>query len=305
MSTLELNIYPKITIVTPNFNQVDFLEETIVSVLSQGYPNLEYIIIDGGSTDGSLELIKKYEKQLAYWVSEPDKGMYEAIQKGFDKSTGEIMAWINSDDMYHRNAFFTVAEIFSTLQSVNWLVGVSSLYDTKGRTVRVEHSRALCKFDFYAYDYFWIQQETCFWRRDLWEKVGSTLTTTLRYAGDFDLWLRFFRFDELYVSSALVGGFRMRGENQLSVDHIDDYYGEVNSLIVNEPLTDETKLILKKYERIKKVHKFLKRYKIIQADRILKRFRRINFGQTKKITYHNELKKFVISNNFNNFPLDE
>lgn len=89
------NNCPKISIVTPVYNQVGLIESTITSVLSQNYPNLEYIIIDGGSTDGTVDIIKKYENQLAYWCSEPDKGMYDAIRKGFEKSTGDIMAWIS------------------------------------------------------------------------------------------------------------------------------------------------------------------------------------------------------------------
>src|SRR5687767_11548136 len=89
--------WPRITIVTPSFNQAQFLEETIRSVLLQGYPNLEYIIIDGGSTDKSVDIIKKYEQWLAYWVSEPDRGQSDAINKGFEKATGEVFAWINSD----------------------------------------------------------------------------------------------------------------------------------------------------------------------------------------------------------------
>ena len=107
-----MNNYPKFTIVTPNYNGDKFLEQTILSVINQNYPNLEYIIIDGGSNDSSIEIIKKYENYLTYWISEPDNGMYEAIQKGFDKSTGEIMAWVNSDDMSHNNSFFTVHKQF-------------------------------------------------------------------------------------------------------------------------------------------------------------------------------------------------
>ncbi len=95
------NTYPKISIVTPSYNQGQYLEQTILSVIGQNYPNLEYIIIDGGSTDNSIEIIKKYERYLAYWVSEKDKGHYHAVQKGFDKSTGEIMSWLNSDDILH------------------------------------------------------------------------------------------------------------------------------------------------------------------------------------------------------------
>src|SRR5690349_701527 len=107
--------WPKISIVTPNFNNGKYLEDTIVSVLSQNYPNLEYFIIDGGSTDNSLEIIKRYERHLAGWTSEPDGGMYEAIDKGFNKTTGEIMAWLNSDDMYHRKSLFAVGKLFCDL----------------------------------------------------------------------------------------------------------------------------------------------------------------------------------------------
>ena len=136
----ELKNYPKITIVTPNYNCEKYLEKTILSVINQNYPNLEYIIIDGGSNDSSIEIIKKYENYLTYWISEPDNGMYEAIQKGFDKSTGEIMAWINSDDMYHKNSFFTVADIFSNFKQVSWLTGANTNYDEFDRTVYVKHS---------------------------------------------------------------------------------------------------------------------------------------------------------------------
>jgi glycosyltransferase involved in cell wall biosynthesis len=108
-----MTTYPKISIVTPSFNQGRFIEKTILSVIEQDYPNLEYIIIDGGSTDESVEVIKKYDQHLAYWVSEPDRGQSHAINKGFERATGEIFGWLNSDDWYHPGALKAVAEAFA------------------------------------------------------------------------------------------------------------------------------------------------------------------------------------------------
>lgn len=212
--------YPKISIVTPNFNGVQFLEETIESVLNQNYPNLEYIVIDGGSTDGSIDIIRKYESQLAFWVSEPDSGMYHAIQKGFENSTGELMAWINSDDKYHSGAFTIISEIFSNFQEINWLTAIPTAIDEKGRTIHTGVGRNWSKYDFLTSDYKWIQQESTFWRRSLWEKAGRTFDLSLKYAADFELWLRFFRYEKLYTTKSLIGGFRWKFENQITWEHL-------------------------------------------------------------------------------------
>ncbi|MCI9843884.1 glycosyltransferase family 2 protein [Flavobacterium pectinovorum] len=243
--------YPKISIVTPNFNGGEYLEQTIQSVLSQNYPNLEYIVIDGGSTDNSIAIIKKYENQLAYWISEPDNGLYEAVQKGFDKSTGEIMAWINSDDLYHPKAFFTVAEIFN-LKGVNWLQGVPSTLDEMGRTIAVSKVKRWSKLNYYLGNFHWIQQESVFWRRSLWNISGAKLDTEMKYASDLELWIRFFRHEKLFVTNALLAGFRMRSKNQLSLDYKEAYFKEASDKIkneVNNVLSNEER---KKVERIKK-----------------------------------------------------
>lgn len=226
--------YPKISIVTPSFNQGKYLEETILSVLNQGYPNLEYIIIDGGSTDESVDIIRKYEKQLSYWVSEKDKGMYEAVQKGFAKSTGEIMGWINSDDRYHPKSFFVLGDVFSTFPEVEWLQGNPSSIDEQGRIVSSFSSRKWSKYNFLQRDYKYIQQESTFWRRSLWEKAGSSLRTDLRYAGDFELWLRFFDHARLYALHTVIGSFRLRSGNQLSLEMIGEYHKEAEAEITKK-----------------------------------------------------------------------
>src|SRR5215207_3198072 len=104
--------YPKVSVVTASLNQVQYIEETILSLLNQQYPCLEYIIIDGGSTDGTIDIIKKYEDRLKYWTSEKDNGLYDALNKGFKITTGEILGWLNADDILHRNSLFILAEIF-------------------------------------------------------------------------------------------------------------------------------------------------------------------------------------------------
>ena len=130
--TPNISCSPSISIVTPNLNQSAFLEETIRSVLLQGYPNLEYIIIDGGSTDGSVEIIKKYQNWLKRWVSESDMGQSHAINKGFSTATGEIFAYLNSNDLYNPNAFSTIAKSFSGANSVHLVVGECICFDEHG-----------------------------------------------------------------------------------------------------------------------------------------------------------------------------
>ena len=119
----------KISIVTPSFNQGQFLESTILSVLDQDYPDLEYIIIDGGSTDNSLEVIRKYTDRISYWVSEPDEGQSHAINKGWSMATGDIIAWINADDVYCPGAFSLVAKAFENNPDAVMVIGSGSSYD--------------------------------------------------------------------------------------------------------------------------------------------------------------------------------
>lgn len=283
--------FPKITIVTPSFNQGAYLEETMLSVLNQGYPNLEYIVIDGGSTDNSVEIIKKYADRLAYWTSEKDKGMYDAIQKGFARSTGEIMGWINSDDRYHPKSFFVLAEIFSNLKEIDWLQANPSSMDEQGRIVANFTSRRWSRYHFYMRDYKYIQQESTFWRRSLWEKTGGSLRTDLKLAGDFELWLRFFDHAKLNCLRTVIGTFRLRSGNQFSLDKIGEYNDECENEIAKRvaKLTPEESAniqYMKKYWSIYSRLPFIKSRAKEKFDRIL--------GIPPAIVFDRKAQKFIL-----------
>jgi glycosyltransferase involved in cell wall biosynthesis len=233
--TASIESWPRITVVTPSFNQAEFVEATVRSVLLQGYPNLEYIIMDGGSSDGTVEIIRKYEPWLSYWRSERDGGQYDAINKGFNRSNGEIMAWLNSDDMYTLNCFWVVGSVFRTFgRKVNWITGVPVLWDSEGRLCRVDglykYCRRLIERGLYEGRALgWVQQESTFWRRELWDMAGGRLDINWKLAADFELWLRFSKFAELYSVRGLIGGFR-RYENQKTSSKTG-YYGEVDQIL--------------------------------------------------------------------------
>jgi len=224
LRTPEDRSLPKISVVTPSFNQGKFLEETIRSVLDQHYPNLEYVIVDGGSTDGSIEIIRKYQDRLAYWVSEPDQGQYDAINKGFSHTTGAIMAWLNSDDKYVPWTFSAVADVMKGLPEIDWLTSLfHCFWDPQGRISRCEthpgFSRELvlqggtlpgCGWPAWVF----IQQESTFWRRPLWEKAGGRIDPSYSLAGDFDLWMRFAHHAELYCVPMPLAGFRQHPEQK-------------------------------------------------------------------------------------------
>lgn len=177
----------KISIVTPSYNQCAFLEETLISILNQNHSNLELIVIDGGSTDNSPEIIKKYASQISFWVSEKDRGQSHAINKGFEKCTGDIIAWLNSDDLYTENTLNRVSEIFQSRPDLDFIHAESQLFDESG----VLPSRKFKK------DYYKAQllggmpspQPSYFFRRELLTKIGH-LNEDLDFGMDYDFFLR-------------------------------------------------------------------------------------------------------------------
>ena len=226
---------PRISIVIVNYNLADYLETAFRSVVDQGYPNLELIVVDGGSTDGSVEIIKKYDEHITWWVSEADEGQGHAIEKGFAKATGEIMAWLNSDDRYHHRALWEVGKIFSQCSEVDGLMGYPTEYEPDGATInRIALPWARwSKWRYLTYDFQYIMQESTFWRRSLWEEAGAKLDRS-KLAIDMELWARFFRHAKLYTTMTLLGGFRQRGDRQASIAHRDRYLQEAGEIIKTE-----------------------------------------------------------------------
>lgn len=185
--------WPRISVVTPSLNQAEFLEQTIRSVLLQGYPNLEYVVIDGGSTDGSLAVIEKYASHLTHWESRPDRGQGHAINKGFRLSTGEILCWLNSDDFYLPGTLQAVAESLAGGTDAHAVVGHSMAVYADGspprRSVgRFEGLERLLQF----WKGYYMHQPSIFWRREVFEKVGY-LDESQYYIIDFDYWVRIAR----------------------------------------------------------------------------------------------------------------
>jgi glycosyltransferase involved in cell wall biosynthesis len=251
--------FPKISIVTPSFNQGQFIENTILSVLEQNYPNLEYIIIDGGSTDNSVEIIKKYKKYLSYWVSEKDRGQYHAINKGFEKSHGEIMAWLNSDDMYCKWAFDTCADIFSQCTEIEWITSLYPLiWDVKGNA-----AHCAVRLGYSAESFFegrhtdihpdtmlgYIQQESTFWKRSLWERAGCHISERYSLAGDYELWSRLFRHAILYGVNTPLSGFRVHA-NQKS-KQIEQYRAECLEIVKNVMVHQKSGFLMNIFTKVR------------------------------------------------------
>ncbi len=208
---------PRISIITPSFNQARFLEATIRSVLDQGYDNLEYIVVDGGSTDGSVEIIKRHADRLAFWCSEADVGHGNALNKGLRHATGEIIAWLNSDDVYWPWTLAAVAEIFEAHPDVNWITGFGMTLDEKGRIVGLSQ-RQVNIYDYLLGRYEWIQQEGTFWRRSLWEAAGSFVNESYHFMVDGELWTRFFLKAQLFHVRCALGAFRQWGGNRSTLN---------------------------------------------------------------------------------------
>lgn len=215
--------WPKISIVTPSYNQGRFIEETIRSVLLQGYPDLEYIIIDGGSTDKTVEIIQKYEPWITFWTSEPDGGQTNAINKGFKRSTGAIVAWLNSDDLYTAGALRTAATVFAEQPRSAVVYGEIDTVDADTSILSHIKSRKFNLEDLYRSDY--LPQPASFISAEAIKKIGF-LDERFHYAMDYDLWVRLGQKGAVmqYIPKTLAW-FRLHGSSK-SVSQREAFWPE-------------------------------------------------------------------------------
>jgi glycosyltransferase involved in cell wall biosynthesis len=200
----------RVSIVTPSYNQAQFLERTIQSVLQQTYADIEYIVIDGGSTDGSKAIIERYADRITYWVSEKDKGQTDAINKGFAQATGEVLAWLNSDDTMEPDAVKRAVEELKRHPEVGMVYGHGFFIDGEDKKIG-DFPSAQTNYAKLRQAYVHICQQASFWRAELWNKVGP-LDDSIYFAMDYDLWLRLAKEAPLLFINEHWANFRLHGE---------------------------------------------------------------------------------------------
>jgi len=210
--------WPKITIITPSFNQGEFLEETIRSVLLQNYPNLEYIIIDGGSTDESVEIIKKYEPWISYWVSEKDRGQSHAINKGLRKTSGDIVNWLNSDDFYEPQALLKIANKFKESKNIEAVLGVTNVFGGDEKNIL---SKTPFGDYFYNFSKAKIEQPATFFSGNFFKEINQ-VDEDLHLAMDLDIWIKFLlskKLDQIAEIDDVIVNFR-KHEDSKTVNNV-------------------------------------------------------------------------------------
>jgi len=227
--------FPKISIITPSFNQGQFIDETIQSVLNQKYPNLEYIVVDGGSTDNTLAILKKYERKLK-WISEKDKGQSDGINKGFKMATGDIIAWLNSDDYYLPGTLHEVAHFFIKNTKAQWVTGDYKIINAEGKEIQkyiMWYKRLLRLFPTFGMLSFanYIAQPSTFWKKSILKTIGY-LNLDLHYTMDYEYWLRIMKRFPLYVVNKNLSAFRIHGNSKGGSQYKKQFEEELE--VVNE-----------------------------------------------------------------------
>ncbi|MBI4780544.1 MAG: glycosyltransferase [Oscillatoriophycideae cyanobacterium NC_groundwater_1537_Pr4_S-0.65um_50_18] len=208
---------PRVSIVTPSYNQGKFIERTILSVICQDYPDLEYILVDAVSTDETKDILEKYRQDLSVLIVEPDRGQTDALNKGFKQSTGEILAYLNSDDCYaDKDTIATAVRYFEENPDVDVIYGRRNCINANGRFTYCPPYRPFCKKSLYLSDY--IAQECVFWRREIFEKAGAYVDESFHFAMDYELWLRFLKHGAKFLAVDEFFGLFRSYQEQKSID---------------------------------------------------------------------------------------
>ena len=204
---------PRITIITPALSGDEYLEATIRSVIYQGYPNLEYIVIEDGTSGDRRCIQKKYESELCWRNCPPGTELCAALNLAFAKSSGEILGWLEPGDLLHTNGLYVIGSVFESFRNVEWITGRPFNFSPSGLPACMKHLERWTRMRFLAGGTKYIHRDTTFWRRSLWERAGGSLATEYGSAGEFELFVRFFRHAKLYSVDALIGGYRTHPGN--------------------------------------------------------------------------------------------
>ena len=294
----------RMTMVTVNYNYGRYLRECMHSIISQpDFDRVDYVVMDGGSTDNSLEIIADLSPHLHYWQSEPDKGNYDAVANGFAKSNAPYMGWLNSDDMLAPWTLRTVLEIFDQLPGVRWITSRFPMIAREdGTVISTEIMPGVDAWGFAHGEHIktlgrphngWITQDATFWRRDLWDEVGGKFDDSLELACDFELWSRFLQHAELYTVPTPLSIYRAHGDNK--------------AIAGREEYRDECVKVLTRFtpnfpEWIKdptsagdlRARATGKRFKVIQLKKLLHRLDESHVPPLKTIRYNEVEKRYFV-----------
>jgi glycosyltransferase involved in cell wall biosynthesis len=262
---------PKISVITPVYNGAQFIESAICSVLNQTYPNIEFIIIDGGSVDGTDKIIKKYKKYISYYQSRPDHGQYDAINIGMQHATGEILCWLNSDDVFLPNALRMVGQIFKDFHDVEWIStlkpgGLDANGFITGNGNIPGFSKEAFSDGYYVHNKkrgYLLQQESTFWRKELWDRCGGNIPAKYKLAGDYALWCMFMMESTLHGVDYPISAFR-QVVGQRSAD-IKSYLHEAK--MAHKELCFDQRIKIKNLFRYTKLNLFFNKSELI-LDRL-------------------------------------
>jgi len=309
----------KISIITPCYNRSEYLDQTIESVFMQeGDFEIEYIIQNGGTSEEVDAILEKWKKRSgsgSYEIkcrkirfacyNEPDNGMYDAINKGFSKASGDIFAWINSDDIYLPGSFKTVATVFSHFGSVDWIIGMTTLINAEGSIIYSSYydpqaySRQFIREGFYHRNFrpwglAWVQQESSFWRRSLWETSGGNIDTHYKLAADYHLWKKFASHTDLIKVYSPLAAFRRHG-NQKTSEAIQHYISETGMSGQLPSAFRTLKYFISKFPFLKpmifqrKIGRLMFRWLQLDMSKLIGRVIRWDFGNHRWILFHNPI----------------